>query len=204
MTQTRMIGIALALSLWFAPAARCLAQDQLSPFEFKGVPLGSAESALIGKHSSFRCRQGDGLLADRTCTMGRVETCGADHACQRQLMELMTYAGAPVDTFRADFYEGHLSRLTILTHVRHFAAIVGVLGEAHGKATSVESKAVQNRAGATFSNEVIYWRRTGSEVRAERYYIDLETSAIIIRVSTATSEFAKRRAAKAKGATKDL
>jgi hypothetical protein len=177
---------AVTLTLLLLLASPASAQE--TPFEFKGIALGSDISS-IEKSSRFSCQDPQSPIADRVCTL--------------KFGEKETIAGAPVQILLLYYYSGKLEAITISFDAKHFSQVAGALTEKYGEGT-VKTEAVQNRMGATFENEIYLGRRDDAALEAKRYSSKLDRSSVMYRSDFALQEFGRRQGTTAKDKAKDL
>jgi hypothetical protein len=166
--QMRAPFIAIA-ALWSAAAAA-------HGFEYKGVPLGGAETALIKAQPSFRCAPSPPTQPyDRVCSA----TSG-------------TYAGAPIKGATAAFISDRLVTVTVGLELRHLPAVLEALRDAHGGG---------QREKQTNGSPAYRWRKGDTSILVFPFgsmvFVEIESSVF-------AADIEKKREQRRKQGAKDL
>lgn len=155
---------------------------------FKIFELGMHYSAMAG-NLAFDCTDRQTDLADQEC---------------RSVWNLKeSIAGVEVQGIDLQFFNERLSRIAVHVSERNFGDVVQALVAKYG-APRQSTETLQNRMGATFEGAVYTWKRERSVVRAEQYYGSLTDSVVVWVADAYIAEFARRRASKAEGRSKDM
>lgn len=162
--------LATALSVF---SAATLAQS--TPlFEFKGFRIGETTYAQVQSANQFECRT--------------IKEPVADYACQARRE---TIAGAPTSSVLLVFYGDKLTTIMITFGTEDFQQVKRALEDKYGQG-KIASSTVQNRMGASFDNETITWRSSGSSMTLKMRDRKIDQASLSITASTAVDEFNRR------------
>ena len=93
-----------------------------------------------------------------------------------------TVAGVEVDDLSYWFFklspEPRLAKIRISYSTNSFIKLKLALTEKWGKPTSIESHVLQNRMGAKYSGQVVYWNNGVSEIQLSEYNGNLESGLL--------------------------
>lgn len=184
---------------------------QADGFNFKGLAFGSSVATVKEMRPAYLCRATlDSVTGDKICGLTPEKKCMNEpgnypdnRSCREAVRKEMTFAGVPAN-ISLFFYEDKFGLASALFASSDFARITAALREKYGKPSSVKTEPVTNRMGATFENQVLEWKKSGTAIRAEKYTSSLDDSTVRIFSDSYDAEFKKRLdAERAKGA-KDL
>ena len=152
--------------------------------DFKGARLGMTMGewkqlnggALAAKHPCKPLEEKYRELGDITCASYKAET----------------VAGAPVISAIYYFKADKLVRVNLSFATEDFLRIATALEERFGKPRATERPIIQNRAGATFENDVRSWR-IGTDTVEVRKYAGHVTDGVLLYDSQKAISGAKAR-----------
>lgn len=155
---------------------------------FKSYELGrttlsdvQASSGFAEKATGYYCYSTPTELSDQTCS-------GKD-----------TIAGAPASLYLY-FFNEKLEAISLKTGERRFFEVVAALTEKYGKPTEESSEVIQNRAGASFDNKKVLWKKGQAVIEARQRAGSVDTCSINFflngwyeKVDSRVKEFAKKK-----------
>lgn len=200
----------LYLSLILMLSTASLAQGQ--GFDFKGLPLGSTVVDVKAKFPEYYCSKSTAgsPLSDTSCNLSPEMKCLMEQAphpdnrsCREAVMKAMTYAGVRSD-ISLMFYDDKLGMARATFSADSFSNVVASMREKYGEPTTKKAEPVTNRMGATFENQILEWKKSGTTIQAEKYANRADRSSVKIFEDGYIAEFEKRRGAKAQQGAKDL
>ena len=164
------------------------AAEAAEGFEFKGMAL---ESSFLDfeQNPKFNCRLPQSPLGDKICTLN--------------YREIETIAGVPVAVMTLFFYDEKLSSIRILIKSHFFYSVRDALIAKYGNG-AITKESVQNRAGASFENEIYIWNKEGQTLTAKRYDGKISTSLVVFELNSYVENYAKRRKTQGSDRSKDL
>jgi hypothetical protein len=161
----------IALLLAAAPA---LAGE---PFGFKGVTLGSADTA-IRQDPRFECR--------------KVDTPSADQICNLRSDQQETIAGVPVASLYYFFDRARLTRIVIGLDSANFQQVADALIARHGQPREI-NETVKNFKGVSFDDRVLLWTQGDTAIRFQRYAGKVDRSLLQIFDEKAAERIRQRK-----------
>jgi hypothetical protein len=177
-------SIVAAFSLILLLASPLEAQE--TPFDFKGIALGSGLSDLEAT-GRFSCADPKNPVADRLC---------------RLKGDRENLAGAPIKGLYLYYYSGKLEMISITLDHEHFNDVIAAITKQYG-ASTVETENLQNLTGRTFENKIHTWRRQNATLEAQRYGRTLDTTTVIYRTDFSLQEYARRSGTTVREKAKD-
>lgn len=182
--------------------------ENVLPFDYKGLPLGSSLEEFKTKFPDFNCKESPGgKMGDAYCTLSPALKCISvkDYkSCEADVEKLLTYAGINTSYINFNFFFNQLSMVNMLISSGSFNTVVEAIKEKNGVPSSDEITPVTNKMGAKFENEIIEWKRAGTTIRAEKYGTTLNNSTIKIMQDSYMPEFSKRNKEEIKQKAKDI
>ncbi len=175
-----VIGVFLFNIIFAAQAA--------DSFDFKGIALDSNFSD-IEQNQKFNCKLPQSPLGDKSCTLN--------------YREIETIAGVPVDLMVLHFYDEKLSSIRIHIKSQFFYSVRDALIAKYGNG-ALTKEPVQNRAGASFENEIYLWNKEGQTLKAKRYAGKISTSLVSFDLNSNVENYAKRSKTQGSERSKDL
>lgn len=182
----RLAALLLATAL---PTAHAGPTD---PIDFRGVPMGAPEAALLNRVPEFNCH------ASRPDAEPDV-----DRFC-KATGDALNFGGIRAQSITARFIDDRLVGMIVLMSEHHFTVIVGGLREKFGKPTATESSTIQNRLGGTFVNTTLTWKRPGSAVLATRYATSIDSSSVFFADTFGNQQLEQRREQAARERAKSM
>jgi hypothetical protein len=158
-----------------------------APFEFKGVPLGANEAAVVA--AGYVCESSDTPLADRLCRFPfGVEA---------------TIAGAPAKMVLLFLYSDKVEMIGIRFDSDDFDQVKSALEQKYGEGVQTQ-ETIQNRMGASFENRTVVWKRAGGTLEAKKYEGKVSESSVTFQTDQVLEEYARRRKETDQKAADDL
>lgn len=202
----RILYLPLALAL----STVSLAQSQ--GFDFKGLPLGSSVADVKAKFPDYYCSKSTAgsTLSDTSCRLSPEIKCLSEQApypdnrsCREAVMKAMTYAGVD-SNISLFFYDEKLGMASVTFGAESFSTVVASMRDKHGEPTTKKAEPVTNRMGATFENQIMEWKKSGTTIQAEKYATRVDRSSVKVFDDAYFAEFEKRKGAKSQQGAKDL
>lgn len=165
-------------------------------FSIKQISLGSSESELQAKYLSNptalasgrnRCKD-DRDGGDRVCVLADFDS----------IPELKDIAGYKPKMYIFRYVADKMSYAVVMVGSTGFADVAGALKEKYGEPSSKKQESIQNRAGATFVNNIHTWAKPGQSMSLTEFYSSLDKMALQIKADSYDQEVSKRAAQKAK------
>lgn len=135
--------------------------------------------------------------------MGEIGNSDGGRSCREAVIKEKTFAGAPAN-ISLMFYEEKLGMAYTSFASSDFPKVITALREKYGKPSSMKTEPVTNRMGATFENQILEWKKSGTSIRAEKYASSMDKSSVKIFADFYSTELKKRTDAKAAQGAKDL
>jgi hypothetical protein len=157
-----------------------------SAFEYKGVPLGTAETAFSTSHPSFKCGPAEHDFAERTCA-------------QRG----GTYAGAQVKGTTAQFVKGRLCQVSILMAFDEFISLQTTLREVLGPPTNTKQERLPASAAPHKTKWTLTWSQGTEHIKALSYVFGFN-SLVELTTDTCRGDIERLREKRRKSRAKDL
>lgn len=185
-----------------------LVHAQDDRYEFKGAKLGITKQRFVEMFPYLECSKSTSpLLADEMCIgyHGKKECYktprGATvqesldfmNACRSEDSRNYTYGGWIAISIYAYFCSDSLSLVTVTIHENGFSTVVAALTEKYGKPIESKTEVIETRAGVSYQNKIMLWRRADTYITATRYSDTIEESLISYKLSSFDAEFKKRQ-----------
>lgn len=208
MAHDHFFPAALALSLLCGSGA--YATD---PLEFKGLKIGSTAEELRTNYPELRCNDPHQKAAtekghfkdfwERKQTEADIfcATVTSDRDPRTQLSDI---AGHRATSFDFNFFGNRLMQASTSLSSLAFDDLVAALSARYGPPGKKDTEELQNRAGAKFTNIIVFWKRDGATLRVSQYAGSLDRSSYSLTSDDYWPEVEKRRATRAKASTKSL
>lgn len=174
------------------------ASAQDDSIKFKGLALGSSEEEVLkhypraicsGASERRRCfapwGDRDRPMADKAVACRRA---GIVECSGRSDDALLTIAGVPVPFINFSFFDNALGSISLRPDAQWFDKISSAMLDAYGKPLFDETETVRTRAGVTYQNRKLTWKKPDGMIRAYRFGSSIDQSMIAYE----SSEWHKR------------
>ncbi len=193
------------LALLLLPCGVVAAQP---PLEFKGVPIGATKAELLATLPGFKC---NGqfcfwflqLEPDRVCKP-LSDMSDRNRKCREQAILTSRFGPGATKDYTVRIVEDRVASVAITIYETSFDITVAALTEKYGRPTVDETSTVQNRAGATFDNRRVAWKRPDGAIIAQQRSTSVDESVVHMTTHAAADVAAKERANEAKSGAKRL
>jgi len=183
------------------------------PLEFKGLKIGSTPNELSAKYPELRCNEPKAKTATEKGPFkefwDRKQT-EADLFCATVISnrdppsQLSDIAGHHAKSFGFNFLGTRLMRASTSLSSVAFDGVSRALSAKYGQPDKKDVEEVQNRAGAKFTNIILYWKRDGATLRLSKYSESVDTSSYSLTSDDYWAEVEKRRAERVRSSAKSL
>jgi len=177
---------------------------QAQAIDFKGVPIGATKAEFSAAHPDFHCTGNGCFVSDfATCKENPMRS-AAYKLCSDRVNAIQTYAGVAANHLFIYFDdEGRLGAVSVSLPSASFGFVAAALESKYG-APERATEEFKTKAGATFENSILTWRKDGNFILAKRLSGSTDLSSVRISSDTYASNEATKAAAKIKKRAGDL
>lgn len=188
-------------AVWLLPAL-AVAQAPAPPLELKGLYPGQAlaDAASHAPGLMLSCGWASDSKARQTCYYRPP----SKYSKEPPVPALETVAGRATISWFLMARDGALASLTATIHSNHFDSIAAALREKFGQEESREASTIQNRAGASFDQVELEWRRGDRTLMLKKRAGKVDTGRIYLVSDQELRDSKAEREKGAKEAAKDL
>ncbi|MCL2309033.1 MAG: hypothetical protein FWC42_01985 [Proteobacteria bacterium] len=184
--------------------------------EFKGIPFGASQEALLKKFPDFKCEGGTCNLyvdteAEKKCLSVRnndpkdIIDIRRTLDCQREYRNQMRYGPAAVQVYIAKFESDKLSYVSVIFHSNWYRDVRDALVEKYGSQANEKMETVQNRFGDNIENHMATWKLGNDFVQIEERGAGIEAAAVrLVSGTFAGIDQERLRRERAREAARDL
>ena len=197
------------LVLLLFTASGTYADDSL---EFKGLKIGSTAEELKTKYPELVCsdpkQEAKRPLNEKLKEFWEHKQMEADLFCETTINDrnpptaLSAVAGHRIKAIDFHFIADRLMYGYASLDSMAFDDLIADLTLKYGPPTQKGTEAVHTRAGARFTNTIVYWKRAGATIQVSKYAVGLDIASYSLSADDYWPEVARRRAARAKATGK--
>jgi hypothetical protein len=173
---------------------------ETQPFSFKDIPLDS-KIVLLVEHPEIDCKELPAqkrVFGDKQCTYMKLGPYRFPES------KFRTFGGATIEAIIMNYYDDTLKKIFVSVKPDGFYKVVSALREKYGPPYEEKKETIQTKMGALYENEIIRWRQGASTLKAEKYFGNVSTSAIMYEMDDYSTEGKRRMQERSKQGASDL